>query len=55
MNATETKPLFSSVRKNRGRGVAVAGALLIAGYVGVASVLIDNYQRPDASVIVAGG
>jgi hypothetical protein len=54
MNATETKPLFSSVRKNRG-GVAVAGALLIAAYVGVASVLIDNYQRPDASVIVAGG
>ena len=56
MNATDTKnPLFSSVRKNRGGNVAVAGALLIAGYLGVASVLIDNYQRPDFSVVVSGG
>jgi hypothetical protein len=56
MNATDSKnPLFSSVRKNRGGEVAVAGALLIAAYLGVATVLIDNYQRPDAAVIVAGG
>ncbi len=56
MNATDTKnALFSSVRKGRGGSVAVAGALLIAGYLGVASVLIDNYQRPDPAVIVAGG
>jgi hypothetical protein len=54
MNATDKKnPLFSS--RNRGGGVAVAGALLIAAYLGVATVLIDNYQRPDPSVIVAGG
>jgi hypothetical protein len=49
------QPLFTSVRRNRGREVAVAGALLIAAYLGVASVLIENYQRPDASVIMAGG
>jgi hypothetical protein len=56
MNATDTKnSLFSSVRKSRGGEVAVVGALLLAGYLGVASVLIDNYQRPDAATIVAGG
>ena len=58
MNATATKtvsPHFNTVRRSRGSEVAVAGALLIAAYLGVASGLIDNYQRPDASVIVAGG
>jgi hypothetical protein len=58
VNAADTQnaqPLFSSVRRNRGREVAVAGALLIAAYLGVASVLIENYQRPDAAVIMAGG
>jgi hypothetical protein len=55
MNATDTKsPLFIAVRRNRG-SVAVAGALFIAAYLGVASVLIDTYQRPDPSVIVMGG
>ena len=56
MNAADTKkvaPLFNAVLRNRGSGVAVAGAILIAGYVGVASVLIDNYQRPDLSVVMA--
>jgi hypothetical protein len=56
MRATDTKnSLFSSVRKNRGGQVALVGALLIAGYLGAASVLIDNYQRPDPATIVAGG
>jgi len=58
MKATDTKnasALFSSVRRNRGKEVALAGALLIAAYVGVASVLIDDYQRPDVSVVMAGG
>jgi hypothetical protein len=56
MNAADTKTaasLFSAVRRNRGSEVAVAGALLIAAYLGVASVLIDNYQRPDFSNVVA--
>ncbi len=58
VNAADTKnasPLFSSVLRNHGRGMAVAGALLIAAYVGVASVLIDDYQRPDVSIVMAGG
>jgi hypothetical protein len=58
MNAADTKnasPLFTSVRRNRGREVLVAGAVLIAAYLGVASVLIENYERPDAAVVMAGG
>jgi hypothetical protein len=58
MNAADTKnasPLFTSIRKNRGREVLIAGAVLIAAYLGVASVLIDSYQRPDATVVMAGG
>ena len=47
-------PLFTSVRRNRGR-VMAAGAFLIAAYVGVASVLIENYERPDVSIVMAGG
>jgi hypothetical protein len=33
----------------------VAGAVLIAAYLGVASVLIENYERPDVAVVMAGG
>jgi hypothetical protein len=56
MNAIDTKnPLFSTVRRSRGGQVALVGALLIGAYLGVATVLIDNYQRPDPAVIVAGG
>ena len=55
MNADTPNPLFSTVRKSRGGQVAVAGAFLIAAYLGVATVLIDNYQRPDPAVIISGG
>lgn len=58
MNAADTKkvaPLFSAALRNRGSEVAVAGAFLIAAYLGLASVLIDNYQRPDLPVVMAGG
>jgi hypothetical protein len=57
MSATDTKnvSLFTSVRRSRGHEVAVAGALLIAAYLGVASVLIDTYQRPDIATVMAGG
>jgi hypothetical protein len=58
MNAADTKnaaALFSSTRKSRGGQVAVAGAMFIAAYLGVASVLIDSYQRPDVSITMAGG
>lgn len=56
MNDADTKkaaPLFNAVLRNRGSEVAVAGALLIAAYLGVAGVLIENYQRPDLSVVMA--
>ncbi len=49
----DSAPLFNTVRRNRGREVAVTGALLIAAYLGVATVLIDNYQRPDVPVAAA--
>jgi hypothetical protein len=58
MSATDTKnatSLFNTVRRSRGHEVAVAGALLFAAYLGVASVLIDTYQRPDLAVVMAGG
>lgn len=58
MNAADTKTassLFTNVRRSRGREVLVAGAVLIAAYLGVASVLIDSYERPDAAVVMAGG
>jgi hypothetical protein len=58
MDAADTKnasPLFTAVRRNRGREVLLAGAVLIAAYLGVASVLIENYERPDAAVAMAGG
>jgi 3-deoxy-D-arabino-heptulosonate 7-phosphate (DAHP) synthase len=58
MNAADTKnasPLFTNVRRSRGREVLVAGAVLIAAYLGVASVLIENYERPDVAVVMAGG
>jgi len=52
MNATDTKnaPLFRNVRRGRGHEALIAGALLAAAYLGVATVLIDNYQRPDVAV-----
>ena len=55
MNAAtqNAAPLFNTVRRSRGREWAVAGGLLIAAYLGVATVLIDNYQRPDAAVAAA--
>jgi hypothetical protein len=55
MSATDTKnaSLFNNVRRSRGHGVAVAGALLIAGYLGVASVLVDTYERPPLNVVMA--
>jgi hypothetical protein len=56
MNAADTKNasnLFSTVRKGRGNQLALAGALLIAAYLGVASVLIDNYERPDLATVMA--
>ena len=58
MNAADTKTassLFTNVRRSRGREVLVAGAVLIAAYLGVASVLIENYERPDVAVVMAGG
>jgi hypothetical protein len=55
MSATDTKNanLFNNVRRSRGHGVAVAGALLIAAYLGVASVLVDTYERPPLNVVMA--
>jgi len=52
MNATDSKnaPLFNNVRRTRGHEALIAGALLFAAYLGVATVLIDNYQRPDVAV-----
>jgi hypothetical protein len=62
MSATDTKnatSLFNTIRRSRGHAVAVAfpvvGAVLFAAYLGVASVLIDTYQRPDLAVVMAGG
>ncbi len=57
MNAADQNaaPLFSNIRRSRGREWAVAGALLIAAYLGVATVLIDNYQRPDVAVAAIQG
>ena len=52
MNAADPKnasSLFSNVRRGRGHEMAIAGALLFAAYLGVATVLIDNYQRPDVA------
>ncbi len=55
MDATDPKnqPLFNNVRRTRGHEVLIAGALLFATYLGVATVLIDNYQRPDVAVASA--
>ena len=55
MNASDPNaaPLFNTVRRSRGREWAVTGALLIAAYLGVATVLIDNYQRPAAAETAA--
>ncbi len=55
MDTTDPKnqPLFNNVRRTRGHEVLIAGALLFATYLGVATVLIDNYQRPDVAVASA--
>ncbi len=52
MNTSDSKnaPLFNNVRRTRGHEMLIAGALLFATYLGVATVLIDNYQRPDVAV-----
>jgi hypothetical protein len=57
MSAIDTKnaaAVFNNAaRRSRGHGVAVAGALLIAGYLGAASLLINSYERPDVSIVMA--
>jgi hypothetical protein len=45
--------LFSNVRRSRGHEVAIAGAVLLAAYFGVASVLINTYQQPDVPAATA--
>ena len=52
MKAADSKnaPLFNNVRRTRGHEALIAGALLFATYLGVATVLIENYQRPDIAV-----
>jgi len=59
MSATDTKnaaAIFNNAaRRSRGQGVAVVGALLIAGYLGAASLLVNSYERPDLSVVMALG
>jgi hypothetical protein len=56
MDTPDTKNaslLFSTIRRRRSHEVLVAGALIFASYFAVATVLIDNYQRPDVAAATA--
>ena len=52
-NVNVNGQLFKSVRRRNALPFFVAGALLVAGYVGAGAALIDNY--PSQTARTSGG